>query len=71
MNIPESKNKGKGIFITPGLEAPGYLVPSLVVWEQIRGPQWPHNDPTPFDPPVEQDQEERLVYLSESLNKDK
>ena len=45
------------------------------VGEQIRGPQWPHSNPVPLDPPVELDQEDRLVstlvYLSASLNKDK
>ena len=45
------------------------------VGEQIRGPQWPHSDPAPLEPPVEQDQEDglvsTLVYLTASLNKDK
>ena len=43
------------------------------VGEQILGPQWPHSDPAPLEPQVEQDQGDglvsTLVYLTASLNR--
>ena len=54
--------------------SPGRLDFSTV-GEKIGAPQWPHSDPAPLEPQVEQDQGDglvsTLVYLTASLNKDK
>ena len=45
----------------------------LCVGEKIGAPQWPHSDPAPLEPQVEQDQGDglvsTLVYLTASLNR--
>ena len=57
-----------------GKTATNSLGPKLqFCWGKNRGPQWPHSDPAPLEPQVEQDQGDglvsTLVYLTASLNR--